>query len=252
MTFNVAADAYDRYMGRYSSLLAPQMADLAGVAPGQRVVDVGSGPGALTGVLVERVGAANVAAAEPSAPFVDAIRRRFPGVDVRQAPGEDLPFADDTFDAAIAQLVVHFMADPIQGLREMARVARPGGVVAAAVWDHGGGRGPVSLFWKAARSLDPDAVDESKLAGGRRGHLAQLFAEAGLNDVEDGELVVRREHATFDDWWDPYMAGVGPAGAYAAQLDPAERDRLRDRCRDLLPAAPFTLESVAWTARGTA
>jgi SAM-dependent methyltransferase len=183
---------------------------------------------------------------------VAAIRRRLPGVDVRRAAAEELPFDDDLFDAAIAQLVVHFMADPIKGIGEMARVTRRGGLVVAAVWDHNGGRGPVSLFWEAARSLDPGATNESGLAGARRGHLAELFERAGLDDIEDGELMVRREHPTFEDWWEPYMAGVGPAGAYTAKLDPAARDRLRDRCRQLLPTAPFTLESVAWTARGTA
>jgi SAM-dependent methyltransferase len=251
-TFNVAAESYDRFMGRYSSLLAPQMADLAGIAPGQQVLDVGSGPGALTAVLVERLGAAGVAAAEPSASFVAAARRRFPGVDIRQAPAEALPFDDDAFDAAIAQLVVHFMADPVEGLREMARVTRPGGVVAACVWDHTGGRGPVSLLWAAARSLDPGAVDEGDLPGARRGQLAELFRTAGIEHVEDGELAVRRDHATFEEWWEPYMAGVGPAGAYVAALEPLARDRLRERCRELLPEAPFTLESIAWTARGRA
>ena len=251
-TFNVAAESYDRFMGRYSSLLAPQMADFARVSPGQRVLDVGCGPGALTVVLVQRVGAANVAAAEPSAPFVNAARRRLPDVDIRQASAERLPFEAGAFDVAIAQLVVHFMADPVQGLREMARVTRPGGVVAASVWDHTGGRGPVSLFWAAARSLDPGAVDEGDLPGARRGHLAELFRQAGIEHVEDGELAVRRDHARVEDWWEPYMAGVGPAGAYVARLEPTARDRLRERCRELLPEAPFTLASIAWTARGLA
>jgi SAM-dependent methyltransferase len=251
-TFNVAAESYDRFMGRYSTLLAPQMADFAGVAAGQRVVDVGCGPGALTAELVARVGAANVAAAEPSEPFVTAARQRFPGVDIRHAAAEHLPFPDAAFDTSIAQLVVHFMADPVGGLREMARVTKPGGVVSASVWDHSGGRGPVSLFWTAARSIDDTIVDESDLAGAREGHLAQLFEAAGINDIEAGELTVRREHQTFEDWWEPYMAGVGPAGAYVAGMETAARDRLRDHLRALLPEAPFTLESVAWTARGTA
>src|SRR5688572_19161989 len=122
MTFNVAATAYDAFMGRYSAPLSPQLADLAGVETGQRVLDVGCGPGALTAELVRRVGAPNVAAVDPSEPFVTAARERQPGVDVRLAPAEDLPFEDDAFDAALAQLVVHFMDDPVAGLKEMRRV----------------------------------------------------------------------------------------------------------------------------------
>ena len=153
--FEVAAEKYDRFMGRYSMPLAPKLVELAGIAPGQRVLDVGCGPGALTTALAERVGAENVSAVDPSAPFVAAARERNPGADVREAAAEQLPFGDDDFDAALAQLVVHFMADPRQGIREMARVTRPGGVVAASVWDHGGGRGPLSPFWAAARRFDP-------------------------------------------------------------------------------------------------
>ncbi|HUQ44284.1 MAG TPA: class I SAM-dependent methyltransferase [Candidatus Limnocylindria bacterium] len=252
MGFDVAAEAYDRFMGRYSTLLTGQMADLAGIQAGQRVLDVGCGPGALTSELVRRVGATNVAAVDPSAPFVDAARTRHPGVDVRLAPAEELPFEDDAFDAALAQLVVHFMSDPVAGIREMARVTRPGGSIAACVWDHAGGRGPLGTFWEAANELDPGAMDESRLAGAREGHLVELFAQAGLREVEPATLVVRGQHPSFDDWWQPYEAGVGPAGTYVAKLSTEQRDRLRERCRELLPSGSFTLESIAWAARGRA
>ena len=179
MSFNVSADAYLRFMGRYSEPLAAQFADLAGVRDGQRVLDVGCGPGALAAELVNRAGAGAVSAVEPSASFVAAARDRLPGVDIRQSAAEQLPFPDTGFDAALAQLVIHFMADPVTGLREMGRVTRTGGVVAACVWDHAGGRGPLSAFWRAVRELDPGADDESGLAGVREGHLAQLFAQAG-------------------------------------------------------------------------
>ena len=182
MSFNVSADAYLRFMGRYSEPLAAQFADLAGVRGGQRLLDVGCGPGALTAELVSRAGPDAVSAVEPSGSFAAAARERLPGVDVRQAAAERLPFGDAAFDAALAQLVVHFMADPVAGLREMGRVTRPGGVVAACVWDHAGGRGPLSAFWRAVRELDPGADDESNLAGVREGHLAELFAQAGLGD----------------------------------------------------------------------
>ncbi|MFL5647494.1 MAG: class I SAM-dependent methyltransferase, partial [Chloroflexota bacterium] len=136
MSFDVAAEAYDRFMGRYSAQLSSQMADLAGVAIAQRVLDVGCGPGALTAELVKRVGAPDrVAAVDPSEPFVAAARARNPGVAIERATAEHLPFDDGRFDAALAQLVVHFMSDPVAGLAEMARVTRPGGVVAACVWD---------------------------------------------------------------------------------------------------------------------
>src|SRR6201995_1427184 len=171
-------------MGRYSGPLASQLADLAGIGAGQRVLDVGCGPGPLTAELAARLGPAAVSAADPSPSFAAAVRERLPAVDVRQAPAEQLPFADTAFDAALAQLVVHFMADPVAGLREMGRVTRPGGVVAACVWDHAGGRGPLSAFWRAVRELDPGADDESNLAGVREGHLAELFTRAGLVAVE--------------------------------------------------------------------
>jgi SAM-dependent methyltransferase len=250
--FDVAADAYDRFMGRYSALLSPQMAALAGVVAERKVIDVGCGPGALTAELVRRVGAENVAAVDPSASFVEAARLRHPGVDVRLATAEQLPFPDDAFDAAIAQLVVHFMSDPVAGLVEMRRVTRPDGVVAACVWDHAGGRGPLSLFWRAATELDAAAQDESGLAGARHGHLADLFRAAGLRDVEGTEVAASLEHAGFHEWWEPYTRGVGPAGAYVARLSTEERDRLRDHCRRLLPDGPFTIESIAWAARGFA
>ena len=168
MLFDVAADAYDRFMGRYSVLLSPQLADLAGVAAGQQVLDVGCGPGALTAELVDRVGADSVVAIDPSEPFVEAARARHPGVDVRLGSAEQLPFPDDTFDAALAQLVVQFMSDPAAGVGEMARVTRPGGAVVACVWDHGGGQGPLSPLWDAARALDPGSRG-SRWASARRG-----------------------------------------------------------------------------------
>ena len=252
MTFNVAADAYDSFMGRFSVQLSAQLADLAGIEHGQRVIDVGSGPGALTTELVRRLGPDAVAAADPSEPFVEAARERHPGVDVQLAPAEDLPFDNDSFDAALAQLVVHFMADPMAGLAEMSRVTRPGGVVAACVWDLAGGRAPISPFWQAARELDPGTTDESNLAGARDSHLAELFTEAGLRDVEQSELSSTVEYKTFEEWWQPYTLGVGPAGAHLKSLDDEQVAELRERCRRLLPEPPFALTGYAWAVRGLA
>jgi SAM-dependent methyltransferase len=252
MTFNVAAEAYDAFMGRYSRPLAPQLADLAGVHGGQLALDVGSGPGALTSELVARLGAPAVTAVDPSTPFVEAVLARHPGITARQASAEQLPFADDAFDVALAQLVVHFMTDPVAGLREMARVTRPNGVVAACVWDHGGQQGPLRYFWQAARELDPGVDDESRLAGVREGHLVELFGAAGLREVVPATLSVRVEHASFDEWWEPFTRGVGPAGAHVNRLSAGEQARLRERARALLPDEPIVIEARAWAVRGLA
>jgi SAM-dependent methyltransferase len=252
VSFDVAAEAYDRFMGRYSLLLSPQLADLAGIRDGQRVLDVGCGPGALTAELVRRLEPAAVAAVDPSESFVAAARARYPGVDVQQASAERLPFPDQSFDASLAQLVVHFMADPVAGLAEMARVTRRDGVVVACVWDHAGGRGPLSLFWQAARDLDPEVHDESDLAGAREGHLAELFGAAGLRRIEESVVSASLEHSSFEEWWEPYTRGVGPAGAYVTALDPERQAELRETCRALVPSAPFVVTARAWAARGLA
>jgi SAM-dependent methyltransferase len=252
VTFNVPADAYDRFMGRYSSQLSAQLADLAGIEAGQRVIDVGCGPGALIVELVRRLGTNAVAAVDPSEQFVEAARTRHPGVGVQLASAEDLPFGDDEFDAALAQLVVHFMADPVAGLAEMRRVTRPGSVVSASVWDVGGGRAPISPYWKAARELDPNLTGESDRAGAREGHLAELFEAAGISEVEQAELSATTEYETFDEWWYPYTLGVGPAGAHAQSLGPDELAEVRERCRRLLPEPPFAFTAYAWAVRGLA
>jgi SAM-dependent methyltransferase len=249
VSFDVAADSYDRFMGRYSRPLAPLLADLAGVAAGDRVLDVGCGPGALTAELVGRVGPGAVSAVDPSATFVAAVRERLAGVEVEQAAAERLPFADGGFDAVLAQLVVHFMADPVAGLREMGRVTRPGGTIAACVWDHAGGRGPLSVYWRAVRRLHPGADDESTRPGAASGQLAELCRAAGLTVLADTYLAVGVEHATFEEWWEPYTLGVGPAGGFSRGLDPEQRAELREACRALLPPAPFVLTAGAWAVR---
>jgi SAM-dependent methyltransferase len=246
VTFAVGADAYDRFMGRFSDPLADEFVALAGLRAGDRALDVGCGPGALTRRLVGLLGPAAVAAVDPSEPFVAAARERCPGVDVRLGVAEDLPFEADTFDAALAQLVVHFMSDPVAGLREMARVTRPGGTVLASVWDHAGDTGPLTTYWRAVRELDPTARDESGLAGAGEGQLAALARSAGLADVEPSSLTVHVGFPTFDDWWEPFTFGVGPAGVHAAGLDEDGRAALRARCEELLPPAPFELAAAAW------
>ncbi len=250
MSFDVAATAYGRFMGRYSEPLADELVRLLELSPGRTALDVGCGPGALTARLVDRLGLPAVAAVDPSAPFVAAARDRFPGLDVRQGQAEDLPWPDDSFDVAAASLVVHFMRDPVVGLREMGRVARPGGTVAATVWDHAGGNGPISLFWRAVRSLDPAAPDESDLAGARAGHLASVFVEAGLDLLWDTALTVTVRYESVEQWWEPYTLGVGPAGAYLAGLADGDREAVRRRCQELLPDPPFDIDATAWCVIG--
>jgi SAM-dependent methyltransferase len=252
MAFDVAADAYARFMGRYSEPLAVQFVDLVGACRGQRALDVGCGPGVLTAHLVDLLGAEAVSAVDPSAPFVDAVRDRFPDIEVQIASAERLPYPDHSFDLALAQLVVHFMSDPVAGLGEMARVTRTGGVIAASVWDHASGKGPLATFWRAARDLDAGARDESHLAGVREGHLAVLCKAAGLTDIESTSLTVSVSFATIAEWWEPFTLGVGPAGDYVARLSQDQRDALRNRCAELLPKAPFEVTATAWCVRARA
>lgn len=251
MSFDVAAGDYDGYMGVWSRQLVPALLDLGGVRPGQRILDVGAGTGALTEMAVARLGVESVTAVDPSPSFVAALRRRVPGIEVRQAAAEQLPFPDGSFDGSYANLVVHFMTDPVAGLEEMARVTRPDGVVAVTVWDYAGGRGPLGPFWEAARHQDPGVVDESRLAGTARGQLAELLVAAGLDDVEETALPAGRTFSGFDDWWEPFTRGVGPGGGYVAQLGSEAARELRDRCRARLPEGPFRLTAHAWAARGT-
>ena len=248
MAFDVGADAYDKFMGRYSVQLSPQFADFGGVAAGDHVLDVGCGPGALTAELLQR--GAVVSAADPSPQFVAAARERYPDVDVQQATAEELPYADGSFDEVLAQLVVHFMAEPVHGLSEMARVTRNGGVVAACVWDIAGDRAPITPYWQAAKALDPTTQDERR-AGAGEGQLPELFRQAGLEDVEETPLPVRVQHPTFEEWWLPFTLGVGPAGAHYQQLDPAHQQALEQHLREQL-GQPVELEARAWAARGNA
>ena len=250
MSFEVSAERYLAFMGGFSEPLAEEFVEFAGVRGGQRVLDVGCGPGALTERLVRRVGSSQVSAVDPSPPFVSAARDRFPGLDVRSASAEALPFPDASFDATLAQLVVHFMPDPVAGLEEMARVTRADGTVAACVWDHADGGGPLAGYWAAVRELDPGADDESDLPGARSGDLTRLAGEAGLEDVVGGRVGVTRRFASFQEWWEPYTFGIGPAGQYVARLDDGHRQALRDHCATKFPTAPFEIHAHAWSVRG--
>lgn len=252
MSFAAPAEQYDRFMGRYSGPLGVALADAAGVGPGMRVLDVGCGPGALTGELVRRVGAERVAAIDPAAQFAAVCGERHPGADVRVGGAETLPWEDGSFDVALACLVLLFMSDPVQGVREMVRVTRPGGTVAACVWDTAtGGMAMFRTFWDAARTIDPDVEGERAMPGTAEGDIAARLEAAGLQDVGGDPLVVRVEYAGFDDFWEPFTYGIGPAGGYLLGLPAAHQDELRAACRASLPDGPFGLDARAWFARGT-
>ncbi len=251
--FQASGDAYDRFMGRYSRELAGPFADAARVAVGQRAIDVGCGPGALTGVLVERLGADAVSAVDPSPSFVEACRTRHPHVDVRVGRAESLPYDDASHDVALMQLVLHFVSDPDLAVSQMSRVVRPGGLVAACVWDFADGMEMLRLYWDAALTVDPDAPDEAqRLRFGRAGEIADLFRSGGLLDVTEGVITVSSTYRDLDELWTSLLAGIGPAGAHCVALGDAERDAV---CREIAShvadeGQPFTLNATARWASG--
>ena len=253
--FKVPAEAYDRWVGRYAPALARELAAFADVGAGQGALDVGCGPGALTAHLVGVLGAQNVAAVDPSEPFVDACRARNPGVRVELAPAEKLPFDDDQFDHALAQLVVNFMSDAQAGLREMRRVTRSGGTITACTWDYADGMTLIRTFFDAAVALDPQAAEHDegiKMRYCQPDELRELWLAAGLNDVEVRPLVVIGSYESYEDLWSPLEYGVGPAGAYAMSLDADGRAKLKAEFHRQLGVGdgPFELTARAWAARG--
>jgi SAM-dependent methyltransferase len=245
--FHVGDDAYDAFMGRYSVRLAPQFADFAGVGEGDGVLDVGAGTGALAAELLRR--GAHVTAAEPSPEFTQALRSRFPSMDVRDAPAEQLPFADGAFDAALAQLVVAFMADAPAAMRELARVARK---VAICMW----GVEEVEMFAAIGRtsraigggSPQPDATRYRTSA-----ELVSLLDGAGLDGIETAEIDVTAPYSGFDDFWNALAGQVGPAGAWLKALDDEQRAVAHDEMFRQLgsPAGAFELSGRAYAARAT-
>jgi SAM-dependent methyltransferase len=255
VSFEADAAVYDRHVGRYTPQLSKALIAAAGVEPGDRVLDVGCGPGGLAHALARRVGAENVAAVDPSRAFVAACRARVPGADVREGSAEALPFGDESFDVVLSQLVVNFMRDADAGAVELRRAARAGGVVASCVWDYAGGMTMLRAFWDGALDLDPDAPDEGRtMRNCSEDELAGLWRRAGLRDVDTGALVVEASYDDFDDYWAPFPTGLAPSGAYCASLGPERQEALRAAVRRRLgdPAGPFTLGARAWFVRGRA
>lgn len=252
--FEIAADTYDRFVGRYAPALARKLVAYAGVQAGDTALDVGCGPGALTTELATLLGAAQVFAAEPSEPFANAARSRLPEVRIEIAP-ESLPFEDASFDRVLAQLVVNFLKDAPAGLSEMRRACRPGGSISAAVWDYGGGMTMLRRFWDAVIETDPEAYGrhEGRMHYSTPEELAALWEETGLVDVRTTSVEVTASYENFDDLWAPFEKGVGPAGSYTITLDPPAREALRTRYRQILNVGsdPFTLTAKAWLTTGT-
>jgi SAM-dependent methyltransferase len=253
VTFTTGTEVYGRFVGRYGAALSAAHADAAGVEKGDTALDVGCGPGVLLAELARRLGVEHVAGVDPSQPFTEAARVAVPGADVRLAAAEELPFADDEFDVVMSQLVVNFMADAQAGVAEMRRVA--GRIVSSCVWDYAGEMTMLRTFWDAVLELDPDAPDEARtMRNCSPQELEALWTRVGLRDVETGALVVAADYGDFDDYWLPFLAGLGPAGAYCASLDDDQRATLRDACFRRLgsPPGPFTLSARAWFVRGWA
>lgn len=251
-----AVDAYDRHVGRYSPKLARRLIELAGVKRTDRALDVGCGPGALTSELVGLLGIDHVAAVDPSPSFLEACRRRHPGISAEVASAEALPFGDGEFDVCLAQLVVNFMSDPHAGVGEMRRVTRAGGTVGAAVWDYGSGMTLLRSFWDSAAAIHPSGGqrDERNMRLATPAELRDLWAEVGLGQVEVSEAVVSASYGGFEDLWYPLEVGVGPAGAYAKSLTPEVREDLKQdlRARLAVGESPFELTARAWVVIGRA
>jgi SAM-dependent methyltransferase len=256
-SFAGPAEAYSHGVGRYGAQLAAGLIRAAGIRPGQRALDVGCGPGPLTGPLADLLGTENVAAIDPSEPFVEACRARAPGADVRVGVAERLPFGADEFDAVLAQLVVQLMEDRDAGVREMARVARPGGVVAACVWD-ARTMPLLRTFWDAALELGAERaleLDDGRRVGYERPEeLSELWISHGLSEVTTGEILVQADYEDFDDLFRPFAAGAGHSGACFTSLDEPDQRRVRAEARRRLgaPDGPFTLSARAWWVRSTA
>lgn len=242
--------AYDAFMGRYSRRLAPVFADFAGIGAAERIADVGAGTGALSTELAAR--GLRVAAADPSPRFIDALHERLPDVDARVAPAEELPWADETFDAALAQLVVAFMRDAAAGVQEMRRVVKPGGVVAVCMWDREGME-MLAAVARAQRALASDTpTGEARIRYRTREEIEPLFAD-GFDDMQTELIETDAAYTGFDEFWSALSGGAGPAGAWLATLEDERRAAAQEEVRRQLgdPDGAFTLTAKAWATRAT-
>jgi SAM-dependent methyltransferase len=260
-SFNVhSAGGYERLMGRWSKKLAPMFIDFAGIAANERILDVGCGNGSLTFALPKAAEVAEVVAVDYSSVFVDEVTRvnTDPRIVVRQADATALPFDDASFDRSLALLVLHFVPDATKAISEMRRVVRPGGIVAAAVWDHLGGMPAMRLILDTAAMIDLDArvlrqryCFQPMMAPNE---MRDAFVAEGLADVEQTSLLIRMDFQSFDDYWRPFTEGEGPFGKYITDLEASLRVKLGVAVREAYeagrPDGPRSFVSVAWACRG--
>jgi SAM-dependent methyltransferase len=250
-------EAYHRLMGRWSRRLAPLLIEFAKVQERDRVLDVGCGPGSLTGALLERT-RSEVVAVDPASTYIEYARQQFASPQARFQVGDaqSLSFADAIFDRCLSLLVLNFVPDARRTVSEMCRVTRPGGTVAAAVWDYEKGMEMLRILWDTAVALDPAAESrhERNMPYCRQGELGVLWSKCGLQQVEETPLVITLEFSSFQDYWLPFINGPGPSGSYVSGLAPESQRALQDRLQDILLGGPgdrpFTLRARAWAVRG--
>jgi len=253
------AESLERYVGRWSRLVAREFVAWLQVPPGSRWLDVGCGSGALTETALAEAEPESIEGVDTSEAFVAyaASRVTDPRASFAVADAQALDRPDAVYDAVASSLVLNFLPDPARGAAEMRRVARPGGVVAGYVWDYAGEMQLMRRFWDAAAELDPEAADLDegrRMAGCNPADLEALFSGAGLEEVETRAIDVPTVFADFDDYWSPFEGGQGPAPGYCVSLPPDRRAALRERLRETLPAAPdgsISLVARAWAVRGT-
>lgn len=252
-------EAYERFMGRWSREMAPQLVRFAGVKDGEAVLDVGSGTGALSAAIAAAAPSSRITGIDPAAPYVAFAKARHANEQVTFEVGDaqQLRFADGTFDRALSLLVVNFIPDRGKALNEMIRVTRPAGVVAAAVWDYGEGMQFLRIFWDEVVAQTPaaDAKDERHMPVCRKGELAALWRRHGLREVEETALTIPTRFTSFEDYWSRFLEKQGPAGAYVAALTDEDRAHLRLRLRARLVGTgadrPIALTARAWAVKGT-
>jgi SAM-dependent methyltransferase len=250
------AEAYERFMGRWSRRLAKLLIGFGGVADGERVLDVGCGTGSLTFALAETANLAAITGVDLTQGFLDFARARNidPRIAFEHGDARALPFADNSFDRAFAMLVLHFLPDAMRAVAEMRRVVRPGGTVAAAVWDLYGGQPHIRMIWDIAAVLDPGLERPLFRPMAAPGEMEEAWRALGLLDVEQTSLTIRVEFSGFEDFWSPFLLGEGPHGQYVAKLTEAVRAVLQEHARRAYlanrPDGPRSFVSVAWACRG--